>query len=187
MNDPLIILISVLIYVIVFLAYMDDYFDLLDEQYVYFFVVGAPIGLIFGDWISENLIAAILIGAILGISYQLNQLQAIADSIRAVLEESRRRRYKVSDEDLTLMTGAMTDHEVIDMKNIEISSKRKKARQDKQDRMKDYQKFYFYVFRCFWVVVISIPLFAIAYSVRSEATFLQILGNIITSIRVFFE
>ena len=154
--------------------YIEGHYGFQEKPFFRYFLIFSPFIALFRDWILENLIASVLIGAVFAFYYQLNRIMLIADSIRAVLEEDRRRRYKVSEDDVTMYTGAKTDHEVMDIKNRKKDNERMKARQEKFDRMsesEDWSLFYVYAVRGFWTLLVSVPLFPLCYSVLSEVTF----------------
>ena len=174
MIDLTVLFLIVLIYASVLVLYFQDYFDVNEDHSVRGVLIGAALAFFFSDWIRENFISSILIGAVLLFYYQLNQIKAIMDSIRAVLEEDRRKRYKVTDEELSLETGAMTDNEVMNYKQIKEKKKQKRARAEKIEQMNDDARiFKLYIVRPFWILLISIPLFLFCYVISSERTLLQ--------------
>jgi hypothetical protein len=186
-SDPVIFFLATLVYATVLVLYIDDYYHINDEPLFRFFLIFSPIIALFRDWVLENLIATILIGTVFALYYQLNRIMLIADSIRAVLEEDRRRRYKISDDDMTIYTGAMTDHEVMDIKNRKKVRERKEARKDKLSGMKDYEIFYYKAARGFWILLVSVPFFIVFYSALSEATFWEACQLVIGTVTSLFE
>ena len=170
--------------------YIEGHYGWRDKPFIRYFLIFSLFIALFGHWILENLIASVLIGAVFAIYYQLNRIMLIADSIRAVLEEDRRRRYKISDKDINIYSGAKTDHEVMVIKNRKKDNERMKARQEKLDRMReseDWSLFYDYAVRGFWTLLVSVPLFPLCYSVLSEVTFWEAYELAIGFVASLFE